>query len=52
MTGRIAVVTGGTGALGQAVALRLLADGAIVAVPYAVEDERARLTQRVAAGDR
>jgi len=52
MTGRIAVVTGGTGALGQAVALRLLADGAIVAVPYAVEDERARLAQRVAAGDR
>src|SRR5215510_16047953 len=52
LDGRVAVVTGGTGALGQAVVLRLLADGAIVAVPYAVEDERARLTQRVAAADR
>src|SRR5215467_2071341 len=52
LDGRVAVVTGGTGALGQAVVLRLLADGAAVAVPYAVEDERARLTQRVAAADR
>jgi len=52
LDGRVAVVTGGTGALGQAVVLRLLVDGAIVAVPYAVEDERARLTQRVAAADR
>src|SRR5215467_11274238 len=52
LDGRVAVVTGGTGALGQAVVLRLLADGAAVAVPYAVEDERARLTQRVAAVDR
>jgi NAD(P)-dependent dehydrogenase (short-subunit alcohol dehydrogenase family) len=52
LTGRVAVVTGGTGALGQAVALRLLADGAIVAVPYAVEEERERLTQRIAAADR
>jgi NAD(P)-dependent dehydrogenase (short-subunit alcohol dehydrogenase family) len=51
LAGRVAVVTGGTGALGQAVTLRLLADGAIVAVPYAVEEERERLTQRVAAAD-
>src|SRR5438874_818499 len=51
-TERVAVVTGGTGALGQAVTLRLLADGAIVAVPYAVEEERERLIQRVAAADR
>src|SRR2546426_8501525 len=29
---RVAIVTGGTGALGQAVTLRFLADGAIVAV--------------------
>ena len=49
---RVAVVAGGTGALGQAVTLRLLADGAIVAVPYAVEGERDRLSQRVAAADR
>jgi NAD(P)-dependent dehydrogenase (short-subunit alcohol dehydrogenase family) len=52
MTGRVAVVTGGTGALGQAVTLRLLADGASVAVPYAVEKEREQLTERVAAADR
>ena len=52
LSGRVAVVTGGTGALGQAVTLRLLADGAIVAVPYAVEAERERLTQRVAAAER
>jgi NAD(P)-dependent dehydrogenase (short-subunit alcohol dehydrogenase family) len=52
LAGRVAVVTGGTGALGQAVTIRLLADGASVAVPYAVEEERARLTQRVAVADR
>jgi NAD(P)-dependent dehydrogenase (short-subunit alcohol dehydrogenase family) len=52
LSGRVAVVTGGTGALGQAVTLRLLADGAIVAVPYAVEAEREALTQRVGAADR
>src|SRR6266850_2448081 len=52
LAGRVAVVTGGTGALGQAVTVRLLADGAIVAVPYAVEDERERLMQQVAAADR
>lgn len=32
--------------------MRLLADGATVAVPYAVEKEREQLTQRVAAADR
>ena len=52
LVGRVAVVTGGTGALGQAVTLRLLADGATVAVPYAVEKEREQLTERVAAADR
>ena len=52
LAGRVAVVTGGTGALGQAVTLRLLAEGAIVAVPYAVEAEREHLTQRVAPADR
>jgi len=49
---RVAVVTGGTGALGQAVTLRFLSDGATVAVPYAVRAERDRLYQRVAAADR
>jgi NAD(P)-dependent dehydrogenase (short-subunit alcohol dehydrogenase family) len=52
LAGRVAVVTGGTGALGQAVTMRLLADGAIVAIPYAVEAERARLTERIPAADR
>jgi NAD(P)-dependent dehydrogenase (short-subunit alcohol dehydrogenase family) len=49
---RVAVVTGGTGALGQAVTLRFLSDGAVVVVPYAVASERDRLAQRVAATDR
>jgi NAD(P)-dependent dehydrogenase (short-subunit alcohol dehydrogenase family) len=49
---RVAVVTGGTGALGQAVTLRFLAEGAVVAVPYAVAEERDRLQQRVAAAGR
>ena len=50
---RVALVTGGTGALGQAVTLRLLADGARVFVPWIVEAERARLEAaagRTAAG--
>src|SRR2546428_5416553 len=49
---RVAVVTGGTGALGQAVTLRFLADGAIVAAPYAVETQRAELRARVAPAQR
>jgi NAD(P)-dependent dehydrogenase (short-subunit alcohol dehydrogenase family) len=49
---RVAIVTGGTGALGQAVTLRFLADGAVVAVPYAVEKECAQLRERTATGDR
>lgn len=36
---RVAVVTGGTGALGRAVALDLLSSGANIAVPYLVEEE-------------
>ncbi len=48
---RVAVVTGGTGALGQAVTLRLLADGAAVAVPYADKRERERLRERLAPAD-
>ena len=52
MKGRVAVVTGGTGALGQAVTLRLLAEGAVVAIPYALEAERDRLRGRVAPVDR
>jgi len=44
---RVAIVTGGTGALGQAVTLRLLADGASVALPWIVKDEETRLLGRV-----
>src|SRR4029450_10489024 len=51
---RVAIVTGGTGALGQAVTLRLLAGGGAVAVPWVVDKEREALTGRVppAARDR
>jgi NAD(P)-dependent dehydrogenase (short-subunit alcohol dehydrogenase family) len=49
---RVAIVTGGTGALGQAVTLRLLTDGAVVAVPYAVEKERDDLRAHAAPADR
>jgi NAD(P)-dependent dehydrogenase (short-subunit alcohol dehydrogenase family) len=46
LAGRVAVVTGGTGALGQAISLRLLADGAVVWVPWIVPAERDRLLER------
>ena len=49
---RVAIVTGGAGALGQAVTLRLLGDGGVVSVPWVVEKERERLTARVPAGAR
>lgn len=52
LSDRVAIVTGGTGALGQAVTLRLLGAGAHVAVPWIVEEERARLEARVAADQR
>jgi NAD(P)-dependent dehydrogenase (short-subunit alcohol dehydrogenase family) len=47
--GRVAVVTGGTGALGSAITLDLLAHGARVAVPYVVEEEWAALGKRAGA---
>ena len=40
---RVVIVTGGSGALGQAVTLRFLADGDVVCVPWIVDAERARL---------
>ena len=49
---RVAIITGGTGALGQAVTLRFLTDGARVAVPYAVEAERAALSARATPAQR
>lgn len=50
--GPVAIVTGGTGALGQAVTLRLLGGGANVTVPYVVESERDALLGRVGAAER
>ena len=49
---RVALVTGGSGALGQAVTHRFLADGAVVCVPWIVEAERARLEASVDPGAR
>ncbi|HZP37955.1 MAG TPA: SDR family NAD(P)-dependent oxidoreductase [Methylomirabilota bacterium] len=49
MTGRVAIVTGGTGALGQAITAALFDAGAAgVAIPYAVPEERAALEARLA----
>jgi NAD(P)-dependent dehydrogenase (short-subunit alcohol dehydrogenase family) len=39
MTDQVAIVTGGTGALGQSIVLRFLRDGATVAVPWFVPVE-------------
>jgi NAD(P)-dependent dehydrogenase (short-subunit alcohol dehydrogenase family) len=39
MNGRVAIVTGGTGALGQAVTRRFLRAGATVCIPYVVPEE-------------
>jgi NAD(P)-dependent dehydrogenase (short-subunit alcohol dehydrogenase family) len=49
---RMALVTGGSGALGQAITHRFLGEGAIVCVPWVVEHERERLQASVAAADR
>jgi NAD(P)-dependent dehydrogenase (short-subunit alcohol dehydrogenase family) len=49
---RVAIVTGGTGALGQAITLRLLGDGLAVAVPWVVEAERDALLGRAGAAGR
>jgi NAD(P)-dependent dehydrogenase (short-subunit alcohol dehydrogenase family) len=49
MLSGVAIVTGGTGALGQAVTLRLLGEGATVWVPYVVPAERDTLLARVGA---
>ena len=50
MTGRVAIVTGGTGALGQSVVLRFLHDGAAVAVPWIVPEEWEALRSRAGGG--
>jgi len=50
VTGRVAIVTGGSGALGQSVVLRFLQDGASVAVPWLVPEEWESLQGRVERG--
>ena len=50
MTERVAIVAGGTGALGQSVVLRFLQDGASVAVPWLVPEEWESLRGRVEKG--
>ena len=52
MTGRVAIVTGGTGALGQSVTSRFLSAGATVCIPYVVPAELEALKARVGAGAR
>jgi len=49
VTGRVAIVAGGTGALGQSVTSRLLAEGATVWIPYVVPAELAALEQKIGA---
>ena len=44
---RVVLVTGGSGALGQAITRRFLGEGAIVCVPWIVEAERERLAASV-----
>jgi NAD(P)-dependent dehydrogenase (short-subunit alcohol dehydrogenase family) len=48
--GRVAIVTGGSGALGQSIALRFLKDGGTVAVPWIVPEEWESLQGRVDKG--
>ena len=47
MTGRVAIVTGGTGALGQCVSSRFLSAGATVCIPYVVAAELEALKARL-----
>lgn len=49
---KVAIVTGGTGALGQAIARRLLAGGAAVAVPFVVPAEAEALRASLPAPER
>jgi NAD(P)-dependent dehydrogenase (short-subunit alcohol dehydrogenase family) len=49
VTSRVTIVTGGTGALGQAITTTLLEAGGVVAIPYAVPEERAALEGRLPA---
>jgi NAD(P)-dependent dehydrogenase (short-subunit alcohol dehydrogenase family) len=52
VTDRVAIVTGGTGALGQSITATLLEAGGVVAIPYAVAEELAGLETRLPAAQR
>jgi len=52
VSGTVTIVTGGTGALGQSISTALLAAGGVVAIPYAVPEERAALEGRLSAEQR
>jgi NAD(P)-dependent dehydrogenase (short-subunit alcohol dehydrogenase family) len=49
---RVVIVTGGSGALGQAVTQRFLAEGSVVCVPWVVDREREQLEASVDAATR
>jgi NAD(P)-dependent dehydrogenase (short-subunit alcohol dehydrogenase family) len=49
--GRVVIVTGGTGALGQSICLTFLSAGATVCAPYVVEEEQVALRGRVGSAD-
>lgn len=49
---RVAILAGGTGALGQSITMKFLAEGATVCVPFAVPAERDALTKRLDASAR
>jgi NAD(P)-dependent dehydrogenase (short-subunit alcohol dehydrogenase family) len=49
--GRVVLVSGGTGALGQSICLAFLGMGATVCVPYVVPEEQTRLLGRVSPAD-
>ena len=44
---RVVIITGGSGALGQAITQRFLRDGNIVCVPWIVDGERAQLDKAI-----
>lgn len=52
MTAPVAILTGGTGALGQSITAALLGAGGVVAIPYAVPEEAKRLEARLSPDQR
>jgi NAD(P)-dependent dehydrogenase (short-subunit alcohol dehydrogenase family) len=52
VTAPVAILTGGTGALGQSITAALLVAGGVVAIPYAVPEEAKRLEARLSPDQR